>query len=160
MALFKFYHIVRGNSSNGVVVASNLPATIKECYQFLLERLEMSGNKEGHDRGGPTEVSVGHVLLSEGDEVLQPGLLGGPGGLTDQGGVNVHPQARHTVASGRGEVDAAHATAQIYQIVGGAHTQTGQDQIYGSLNREHIIITVLDKYLGSRVIGQGQVGSG
>ena len=37
----------------------------------------MSGNKEGHDRGGPTEVSVGHVLLSEGDEVATEALAGG-----------------------------------------------------------------------------------
>lgn len=46
LAFFKLYHIMRSYSSERVVVASNLAAAIKECQQFVLERLEMSGNEE------------------------------------------------------------------------------------------------------------------
>ena len=139
MALFKFYHIVRGNSSNRVVVASNLAATVQECQQFVFERLEMSGNKERHHRGGETEISVGDVLLSEGDKMVHSSFLGCLGSLTHQVRVNIHSKTRHSVPTGRGHIDTSNTAAQINQIVGGGNAQTGEDQIYGCLNKQQII---------------------
>ena len=135
LAFFKFYHIVRGYSSERVVVAGNLAATIKECQQFLLERLEMSGNKEGDHSGGLTEISVGNILLSESDEMIHSSFLCRLGSSPYQLRVNIDPEPPHTVPGGGRHIDAAGTAAQVNQIVGVAHSQTGEDQVYGSLHK-------------------------
>ena len=132
-----------------VMVAGELAAPGQELQQLGLQQLQLARHQEGHDGGGLVEVGEPHVLQPEVHQLRHSGVQGEDGGLGDQGGVDVDPQAGggvvpgggvawlvETLASpGGGDVDGSLAAAQVYEEVVLAQEELCQDQIYGSLEK-------------------------